>query len=54
MDFKTEFTRENVHEVLSTLLDQLHWMRREGERDMRTAIQHAEIARNAILRMEEK
>lgn len=48
-----ELNKQNVGDIMNTLLDQLHDMRRSGERDLRTVIHHVDIANKAIRDLKE-
>ncbi|WP_143069232.1 hypothetical protein [Paenibacillus sp. OV219] len=52
------FSKENVEEIMLTLIDELHHIRRSGynsnmRTDMRTVITHVAIARRAIKELKE-
>jgi hypothetical protein len=48
-----EFNKENVIDILATLIDELHHMRRHGETDLRTVISHVCIAQRAVNELKE-
>lgn len=48
-----EFNKDNVMDLLATLVDELHEMRRHGETDIRSVISQVYIAKRAIFELEE-